>query len=179
MTGLIKGALITLGSLVPVGTLFFMLNANNSGASEVATTYATVVRYEDQLDIAEVQEVTEAELQTAEIMADVVLVDEFSPIKAIRQRDTLASVSIQEAVERTGLTREQITTSLVNNVAVDGYLFEFDHENAAIFILMPPDTSVYPNMEEAVVLTEYPKELIILSITEQKTVEGTKFEYEK
>lgn len=179
MTGFVRGALIALGGLIPAGVTFLLLEAGSTNAHDVGMSVETVVYQEDQPDIAEIPEATPEEIATAVGMAVAFFVDEFSPVQAIRQRDTLASVSIQEAMERTGLTRDQITLSIVTKEAVEGYLFEFDHDNAGIRVLMPPDTSVYPNITEAETLTGLPRELIILSMQEQKTVEGTKFEYEK
>lgn len=180
MTGIIKGFVIAACGLVPVGMVTLMLSANNTEASSTQSMSALVNSTEQaQVDISEVVELSIQEVLNAEAIAPSLLIDEFAPIQAIRQRDTLGSMSIYQAMEVTGLTREQINYSIVEHQSVEGYMFEYDKSIAGIRILTPPDTTVFPNLEEAVVLTGVPIELITLSITEQKTVEGTKFEYEK
>lgn len=178
MTGLIKGVIVGVCSLIPVGTLFFMLSSNHTEGRSVEEVSLAVGGELMQEDIAKAEELSPVQIENAEVRDLNFLVDEITPVIAISQRDTLGSLLLYDAMDTTGLTREQINFSMYKKEAVEGYLFEYD-QDGLIRVLMPPDTSVYPNIEGAEVLTGLPRELIILSITEQKTVEGTKFEYEK
>jgi hypothetical protein len=177
MTEIFKGVFIAICGLLPAGALYVMLNAVDVDASMLAVQAQDSA--EAVVDISQVEELP-AEVIAAEwdqLLAFAV-VDYEAPIEAIRVRDTLGEYSLSDAVNITGLTPLAITHAIVEHQPVEGYLFEYAREGM-VMVLTPPDTSVFPNILEAEVITGIPRELIELSLTTHKTVDGTKFGYEK
>lgn len=177
MTALIKGLVIAVCGIIPAGTLFLLVSKSDK-QGELKSAVMIAEQYQAP-DIAEVDSLTTKEMQVAENVNPALLVDEQTPIQAITQRDTLGSMGLLDAIELTAVPKDSITISIVEHRSMQGYLFEYDRDNIAILVLMPPDTALYPNMDEAVTISGLSKELILLSISEGKTVDGTKFEYAK
>lgn len=178
MTEIFKGLFIAVCGLVPAGALYFLLSFGEVNP-DADVMYGSVENVEMLQDISTVPELTEAQIE--ERGSDILsfsVVDIEAPIQAIRVRDTLGMYSLSEAASITGLSPMSITHAIVGHQPVEGYLFEYAMEGM-VRVLTPPDTSIFPNILDAEVILGVPKELITLSLSTHKTVDGTKFEYAK
>lgn len=177
MTEIFKGVFIAACGLIPAGALFVMLNVG--GADSSAMSASAQDSSEAVVDISQVEALAPEVIQEkGDQLLAFSVVDIEAPIMAIKMRDTLGVFSLGEAVSLTGLTPLNITHAIVEHQPVEGYLFEYARDGM-VMVLTPPDTSIFPNILEAEVITGVPRELIELSMATHKTVDGTKFGYEK